>query len=156
MAGSADSLHGHLGGGSWPSYLLLTSERLLWCLTSKPDWIASLDLANVRSYSDGTQQHRYVMALEHGSIERTMPNRKRGNLHPVESVTTEETLLVFSRKDTKLAVALRDQLAHHGVTPGAPLVLDEVKKRASGSGVLRTSRVRRLSSIRSRFRRRWL
>ncbi len=133
------SLKGTLQLGSWPNYLILTPARLLWCYLSRPEWSASLALAMVRAYADGTQLHRYAVRLEHGPIERTRPVPELGPTR-IETMMWEETALVFSRKDTKLAVALRRQLATFGVPQGPPLALDPVPRTSNNSrGILRST-----------------
>ena len=121
--------HEQLRFGNWPDYYLLTPERLLWCPHTDPALNAELELESVTSYAEGTQSHRYALQMEHDAIERPMPDGSRHDPHAIKLVRQQETLLGFSRKDTKLAVALREQLAHHGVTRGEPLVREEVEKR---------------------------
>ncbi|MEO8424115.1 MAG: hypothetical protein ABI595_09430, partial [Actinomycetota bacterium] len=76
---------------------------------------AALDFDDVTSFSEQTLGHRFMVTLEHEPLSRPhhVPAHRFlmfewGNA--VSSDPLSRTKLAFSRRDTKAAVALREQL----------------------------------------------
>ena len=104
--------------------------NLLWSPTGSPDHRVSLDFDAVTSWSEGTQNHRYALVLRHTAVERIgwAPAHKVlwfewGDTEEMKQQT--RTILHFSTRDTKVASAIRDQIARRNVPRGTPLEFDE-------------------------------
>ena len=134
-------------------YLIVTPRRLLWSPPRSTHRRVSLDFDTVTSWSEGTQYHRYAMVLRHAAVERI----DRAAAHKVlwfEWGDTEvpkqqtQTILNFSRRDTKVATAIREQLEDRGVVTEEPLEFDERPREERNHGAVFRSRRR----WRDRFR----
>jgi hypothetical protein len=111
-------------------FFLVTPRRLLWSPTGSPDHRVSLDFDAVTSWSEGTQYHRYALVLRHAVVERIgwAPAHRVlwfewGDTEKMKQQT--QTILHFSRRDTKVASAIRDQIARRNVPTETPLEFDE-------------------------------
>jgi hypothetical protein len=101
-------------------HVLITDRRLIWGPPQRLPFLASLQLDDVDSCAEETVKHRYAIRLTHAPLDRlhTVPAHdlilfKWGDKDVVGSFTT--TILVFSRRDTLAARALRVQLSRRGV-----------------------------------------
>ncbi len=101
----------------------VTERRALWVSRDDERWVRSLPFAQVTSYTEIAQAHRYALALDHRSIERLqwVPAHQLlgwswGNAVAVRPVTS--STLAFSRRDTKAAQAIRSRLQAIGVPAG--------------------------------------
>lgn len=102
------------GGAGW-TYIMVTNKRLRWAPHADPRFEASLMFDDVTAVSE-TSDGPYAIALRHASIVRPRWARVRRaeSLTPDTQATTTSTTRTevgFSRRDTKAAVALRQQLA---------------------------------------------
>jgi hypothetical protein len=102
-----------------------TERRALWVGRDDQRWVRSLPFALVRSYTEITQAHRYALALDHQSVDRLqwVPAHQLlwwswGNAEAVRPVTS--SVLAFSRRDTKVAHAIRSRLQAIGVPASEP------------------------------------
>ena len=103
------------GGAGW-TFVMVTDRRLRWVPRSLPRVEANVDLDGVTSALDMTSAHRYSITLRHAKVRalrivRAAPllRLSRGDTETVRE--SETTTLAFSRRDTKAARALREQLA---------------------------------------------
>jgi hypothetical protein len=102
------------GGAGW-TYIMVTNKSLRWVPHANPRFEASLTLDDVTAVSE-TPDGPYAIALLHAPISRPRWARERRTeiLYPdtrVATMSTTRTELAFSRRDTKAAVALREQLS---------------------------------------------
>jgi hypothetical protein len=132
-------------GSSRSNYFLVTPRRLLWMPGGKARHRAELEFDSVTSWAEGTQSHYYCLVLRHEPIERTA----RAPEHRVlwfEWGDTEEmrrqthTILNISRRDTKVATAIREQLEDRGVVAEEPLEFDERPREPNQGAVFRSRR----------------
>jgi hypothetical protein len=107
------------GGAAW-TYVMVTDRRLHWVPHADLRLNASLDLDDVTAAIEHMKAHRYAIRLDHRDITRSflVPAHrflwfKWGNA--VSRVSVARTRLAFSRRDTAVARALRDQLSSRGV-----------------------------------------
>jgi hypothetical protein len=104
------------GGAGW-TYIMVTNKSLRWAPHADPQFEASLTFDDVTAVSESSDGP-YAIAMRHGSITRPRWARARRAeiLDPdtrVTTMSTTRTELSFSRRDTKAAVALREQLSRH-------------------------------------------
>jgi len=121
------------------NFLIVTPRRLLWSPPRMPHRRVSLDFDTVTSWSEGTQYHRYALVLEHAAVERIdwAPAQKILWCEWGDTEKTKRqarTTLHFSRGDTKVATAIRDQLVRREIFPSERLRFDEPsrEKRIGG------------------------
>ena len=143
----------HVTSGSG-DFLLVTPRRLLWSPPRMTHRRVSLDFDTVTSWSDGSQYHRYALVLRHASLERIgwAPSHRVlwfewGDTEEMKQQT--RTILHFSRRDTKVASAIRDQIVQRNVPTGTPLEFDEPSREERFA----TSRVRLMTRDWRQFRR---
>ena len=105
------------GGAGW-TFIMVTDRRLRWVPHMNLRFEALLALDRVMGVSETSRSHRYAIALDHRPLTRphTVPAHRFlrfewGN--SVVATTMTRTELAFSRRDTKAAQALRDQLSRH-------------------------------------------
>ncbi len=135
-------------------FLLVTARRLLWSPTSKPRHRASLEFDTVTSWQEGTQYHRYALLMTHEPIERFAWAPEHRVLwfewgHTEESRQETRTILHFSRRDTEVALAIRDQLTRRNAPQGASVEFDQPTREGRNLDAVFMARRRRRSD---RFR----
>jgi len=111
-------------------YFLVTRRRLLWMPLSKRHHRAALEFDAVRDWAEGTQYHYYCLVLRHEPIERVAwaPEHRIlwfewGDTEEMRRQT--QTILNFSRRGTKVATEIREQLGDRKIVSGKPLEFDE-------------------------------
>jgi len=138
-------------GSPWSDYFFVTPRRLLWIPRGRAHHRAELEFDAVTSWAEGTQRHYYCLVLRHRPIERMAwaPEHRVlwfewGDSEELRHQT--QTILNFSRRDTKVATAIREQLADRDVVAEEPLEFDEPtsEERRARSGALLTRRDRRV------------
>jgi hypothetical protein len=102
------------GGAGW-TFVMVTSHRLRWVPRAKLENEASLAFDDVTAAFETSLGHRYGIALEHAPISRRH-RRQHRFLHsswanPMVTMRLTRTKLAFSRRDTKAAIALREQVS---------------------------------------------
>jgi glyoxylase-like metal-dependent hydrolase (beta-lactamase superfamily II) len=114
---------GNMGTNSY-LYVVVGEHAIHWAPVGGLTLAASVDLDRVTRFSERSDAHRYAIALDHGPIQRRW-RRERAWLSadPDEFVdrTFTRTELLFSRRETDAAVALREQMERRGMRP-APYV----------------------------------
>lgn len=133
-------------GSPSSDYFFVTPRRLLWMPRSRGLHRAELEFDAVTSWAEGTQLHYYCLVLRHGPIERMAwaPEHRVlwfewGDSEELRCQT--QTILNFSRRGTKVATAIREQLVDRDVVAEEPLEFDEPTREEQG--VLLTRRDRR-------------
>lgn len=133
-------------GSPWHDFFIVTHRRLLW-VPHRPHHRAALDFDAVRSWAEGTQHHYYCLVLRHEPIERIAwaPAHKIlwfewGDTEKTRRQT--QTILNFSRRDTKVATAIREQLLRREVPPSAPLRFEMVSSADPNSRAVLVARRR--------------
>jgi hypothetical protein len=91
---------------------------------------AELEFDAVTSWAEGTQSHYYCLVLRHEPIERIACAPEHRVLwfewgDTEESRRQTQTILSFSRRDTEVATAIREQLEDRDVVAEEPLEFDE-------------------------------
>ena len=148
-AGTAEELrelHGGIGSGSGWTFLVVTSERVLFAKwgESPKEPHQEIRLDEVTNWADGTQYNAYAAVLTHPPMTR----RERVPAHKIlwfkwgnarAGVTRTQTIFRFSRADTKAAKAIRAALEKRRV-PHEVLHFEERSReeRIRGSHVLLT------------------
>ena len=109
------------GGAGW-TFVMVTDRHLRWVPRCRLRYATALPLDEVTAALERTSAHRYATSLRHGPIQalRSIPTHRLlhfqwGDTDAVR--TLRITTLAFSRRDTKAARALREQLARRGVVP---------------------------------------
>jgi hypothetical protein len=109
------------GGAAW-TFVMVTDRHLRWVPHVRLRYETAVDLDQVTDALERTSAHRYAIRLRHGTIRalRDVPKHRFlgfqwGNADAVRALRM--TTLAFSRRDTKAARALREQLALRGVVP---------------------------------------
>ena len=97
---------------------MVTDRRLRWVPHMNLRFEALLALDQITGVSEKSLRHRYAIALDHGPITRphAVPAHRFLGFEWGDSVaatTMTRTELAFSRRDTKAAQTLRDQLSRH-------------------------------------------
>jgi hypothetical protein len=110
-------------GGIGRTYLIVTSRRLFILPHLDPRFEASLDLADVDAVIERTLGHRYAITMRHHPVVRLHVEPARFAPQPIPGALSraplDRTTLAFSRRDTRVAIALRDQLEARGVLSSA-------------------------------------
>jgi hypothetical protein len=120
-------------GSPWSDFFIVTPRRLLWVPRTKRRYRAVLEFDAVTSWTDGTQYHHYCLVLTHEPIERDAWAPAHRFLW-FEWGDTEErkqqsrTILKFSRRETKVAGAIRGELQRRGIAATEPLPFEEVPR----------------------------
>jgi hypothetical protein len=150
------------GGGY--TFVLVTEDRILWTDYLGPGRVYAERFSAIRSFSEGSYKHRWILLLRHGPSVRMESSPKwyrptSRSAPPTEApVDRTETVLEFSRRQTAAAEAILARLHGLHVPEKEPLRLAE---RPRSEPVLLTtvprSRLRRWMRLRRlrRFRRRW-
>ena len=126
-------------GSPWSDFFFVTPERLLWIPRARAHHRAELEFDAVTRWAEGTQRHYYCLVLRHEPIER-MAWAPEHRVLWFEWGDTEElrhqtqTILNFSRRDTKVAMAIREQLANRDVVAEEPLDFDEPSREERNRG----------------------
>ena len=146
--------------GGW-TFIMVTTRKLRWVPRANPRFEASLDFDDVMAISESLHGHRYRIGLRHVPIPRLrhVPAHRFatfawGNRTEVREVT--RTDLVFSRRDTEAASALRRQLSLRGASWPSPASVEPVRtssRRKQSSNYL-VSRPAPKTGARDRFKRR--
>ena len=109
------------GGAAW-TFVMVTNRRLRWVPYVRLRYETNVDLDRVTAVFEQTSAHRYAMTLHHAPVRalRVVPAHRFltfrwGNATAVRTLGT--TRLAFSRRDTRAARALREQLALRGMVP---------------------------------------
>jgi hypothetical protein len=109
------------GGAAW-TFVMVTDRSLRWVPYCRLRYVTALGLDDVTGALDRTSAHRYAIQLRHQPIKalRNVPKHRFlgfrwGNIDAVRTLPI--TTLAFSRRETKAARALRDQLARRDVVP---------------------------------------
>ena len=109
------------GGAGW-TFVMVTDRRLRWVPHVSLRFETAVELDDVTDAFEQKSAHRYAMSLVHAPVRalRVVPAHRFmtfrwGNATAVR--TLGRTKLAFSRRDTKGARALREQLALRGVAP---------------------------------------
>lgn len=105
------------GGAAW-TYIMVTDRRLRWVPGANLKFEASLDLTAVKAAWERSVGHRYAIALEHAPLTRPhwVPAHRFLRFEWGNAVVTTPltgTKLAFSRRDTKAAAALREQVSRY-------------------------------------------
>ena len=105
-----------LGSGTGWTFIVLTDRRVLFARWgSRATKHHEIELSDISAWADGTQYNCYVIVLTHPGMQR----RVRGVAHRFlwfawgtseSSVVRTQTIFRFSRRSTKLAIALRTEL----------------------------------------------
>jgi hypothetical protein len=106
---------------------------------------AELEFDAVTSWAEGTQSHYYCLVLRHEPIERIACAPEHRVLwfewgDTEESRRQTQTILSFSRRDTEVATAIREQLEDRDVVAEEPLEFDERPGERSPGAVFRARR----------------
>jgi hypothetical protein len=109
------------GGAGW-TFVMVTDRHLRWVPRCRLHYATTVPFDDVTTVLERTSAHRYAISLRHGSIQalRSVPAHRFlhfqwGDTDAVR--TLRITTLAFSRRDTRAARALREQLALRGVVP---------------------------------------
>lgn len=118
--------------GSGHTFVLLTDNRTLWTDFLGPERVYDLRFSDLRSFSEGSYKHRWVVLLHHGPavrMESISPKWYRPtswHMPPTdEPVERTKTVLAFSRRETAAAQVLLLKLEEFGVPRGEPLRFQE-------------------------------
>ena len=95
---------------------MVTNRRLRWVPYATLEFEASLALDGVTGVLEALHGHRYAIALDHTPLTRphTVPAHRLLGFQWGNAVVTTpltRTKLAFSRRDTKAALALREQIS---------------------------------------------
>jgi hypothetical protein len=111
------------GGAAW-TFVMVTDRYLRWVPHGRLDYATALALDDVTGALERSSAHRWAIRLRHGTVRalREVPKHRFlayqwGNIDAVRPLRL--TTLAFSRRDTKAARALREQLARRGIVPRA-------------------------------------
>jgi hypothetical protein len=109
------------GGAAW-TFVMVTDRSLRWVPQCRLRYVTAVGLEDVTGALERTSAHRYAIRLRHQPIQalRDVPKHRFlgfrwGNTDALR--TLRITTLAFSRRDTKAARALREQLALRGMVP---------------------------------------
>lgn len=105
------------GGAAW-TFIMVTDRRLRWVPHVNLEFEASLALDEVTAVSESSLKHRYAIALDHRPLMRphTVPAHRFLRFQWGNAVVTTpltRTKLAFSRRDTKAAQSLLEQVSRH-------------------------------------------
>ena len=132
--------------------VVVTQRRALWVSSSDQRWVRTLPFAEVRSYVELSQAHRYALVLDHEGMERLqwVPAHRFlgwswGNAEALRPV--RRSVLGFSRRDTAAARAIRMQLQARGVPAGEPRSLPRRERRHELPGQVRGRRFLALTDL---------
>lgn len=111
------------GGATW-TFVMVTDRYLRWVPHCRLRYATALALDDVTGALERSSAHRWAIRLRHGTVRalREVPKHRFltyqwGNIDAVRPLCL--TTFAFSRRDTKAARALREQLALRGIVPRA-------------------------------------
>jgi hypothetical protein len=114
--------------GSAYTFLVVTNDRIMWTDFLGPERVYDVRFSDLRSFSEGSYKHRWVVLLHHGPavrMESISPKWYRPtswHMPPTEGpVDRAETVLEFSRRETAAAQALILKLEEFRIPRGEPL-----------------------------------
>jgi hypothetical protein len=114
--------------GSGYTFLLVTSDRVLWTDYLGPERLYAERFSAIRSFSQGPYKHRWILLLRHGrsmrmeSVSPTWYRPASWNAPPTEApVERTETVLEFSRQRTAAAQAIVARLHELNIPEEEPL-----------------------------------
>jgi 4-amino-4-deoxy-L-arabinose transferase-like glycosyltransferase len=130
-----------IGSGSGSTFLVVTPERLYFAQWNRPEWPhREIHFDEISSWADGVQYGRYALVLNHppkDGLEEVIAHHflwfHWGNVE--REVTRTQTIFRFSRKDTKVATAIRKALALHNVRHETVLFPERSRHERRGSGI---------------------
>lgn len=106
--------------GSTYEYLFVTDSRVLWMNWFHPRQVWSLSFDLVTGFAEKQIGHRYGLYLNHSAVTRTEWATKWrflwwtwGNADKPQ--LKRDTSFMFSRRDTKVAAAIRAELSARGI-----------------------------------------
>jgi hypothetical protein len=109
------------GGATW-TFVMVTDRHLRWVPHCRLRYATAVSLDDVTGVLERSSAHRWAIRLRHGTVRalREVPKHRFltyqwGNIDAVRSLRF--TTFAFSRRDTKAARALREQLARRGIVP---------------------------------------
>jgi hypothetical protein len=109
------------GGATW-TFVMVTDRHLRWVPHCRLRYATAVSLDDVTGALERSSAHRWAIRLRHGTVRalREVPKHRFltyqwGNIDAVRSLRF--TTFAFSRRDTKAARALREQLARRGIVP---------------------------------------
>jgi hypothetical protein len=109
-------------GGAASTFVMVTDRYLRWAPHGWLRYVTAVDLDDVSEALERTSAHRYAIRLRHPPVQalRDAPKHRFlgfrwGDTDALR--TLRITTLAFSRRDTKAARALREQLARRGIVP---------------------------------------
>ena len=134
-------------GSPWDDFFVVTPRRLLLVPLGRSSHRASLEFDAVTSWAEGTQYHYYCLVLRHEPIERMAWAPAHRVLwfawgDSEETRRQAQTTLNFSRRGTKVATAIREQLLQRGVPASPPLRFEEVPRAERTSSAVLVARRR--------------
>jgi len=109
------------GGATW-TFVMVTDRHLRWVPHCRLRYATAVALDDVTGALERSSAHRWAIRLRHGTVRalREVPKHRFltyqwGNIDAVRPLRF--TTFAFSRRDTKAARALREQLARRGIVP---------------------------------------
>ena len=134
-------------GSPWDDFFVVTPRRLLWVPLGRSSHRASLEFDAVTSWAEGTQYHYYCLVLRHDPIERMAWAPAHRVLWFAWGDTEEtrrqtQTILNFSRRGTRVAAAIREQLLRREVPGSPPLRFEELPRAERTSSAVLVARRR--------------
>jgi hypothetical protein len=109
------------GGAAW-TFVMVSDRHLRWVPYCRLRYATSVALDDVTGALERSSAHRWAIRLRHGTVRalRDVPKHRFltyqwGNIDAVRPLRS--TTFAFSRRDTKAARALREQLARRGIVP---------------------------------------
>lgn len=114
--------------GSFYTFVLVTSDRILWTDYLWPERIYAERFSAIRSFSQGSYKHRWILRIRHGPSVRMEPVSPKWyrpaswNAPPTKApVERKETVLEFSRSRTAAALAIVARLHELHIPEQEPL-----------------------------------
>jgi hypothetical protein len=103
------------GGAAW-TYAMVTDRRLRWVPGTNAKLQTALDFDDVRSVRERSSKHRYALTLKHAPVTRPSWTHAHRFLSftwgdKIVVAPRTRTVLAFSRRETAVAVAIRERLA---------------------------------------------
>jgi hypothetical protein len=108
--------------GAAATFVMVTDRYLRWVPHRRLRYATAVGLDDVTGALERTSAHRYAIRLRHQPIQALREGPKHrilgfewGSADAIRAL--DVTILAFSRRDTKAARALREQLARRGMVP---------------------------------------
>jgi hypothetical protein len=109
------------GGAAW-TFVMVSDRNLRWVPYCRLRYATAIALDDVTGALERSSAHRWAIRLHHETVRalRDVPKHRFltyqwGNIDAVRPLRS--TTFAFSRRDTKAARALREQLARRGIVP---------------------------------------